>query len=130
MDMPFAATFHFRRPVEYAPLQSVRTFSPHRDPIRWLSTPRILAIAVFVAIGGALEGAIGLLVFIAVASGTPPIVILPSTLLSPLDALASIGLLVVMFIVPTGPVVAVWAWGAIATRKNIERLRRDSPFRL
>jgi beta-lactamase regulating signal transducer with metallopeptidase domain len=96
-------------------------------PIRWLSTPRVVAIALATAIGTAALWSVVFIVVVAMIGGVSPTAIMVAFLTDPPSSLGgSLGLTPV-FLGLTAPTMLIWAIGAIGTRRAIERLRLEAP---
>jgi hypothetical protein len=95
--------------------------------LRWLSTPRVVAIALAAAIGTAALWSVVFIVVVALIGGVSPTAILVAFLTDPLASLGgSLGLTPV-FLALTAPGMLIWSIGAIGTRRAIERLRLEGP---
>jgi hypothetical protein len=97
------------------------------EPIRWLTTPRVVAIALATAIGTAALWSVVFILVVALIGGVSLTAILVAFVKDPLSSLGgSLGLTPV-FLALTAPTMLIWALGAIGTRRAIERLRFEGP---
>jgi hypothetical protein len=102
-----------------------RPHQPKLDPLRWLSTPRVLAIAVLISVGVAAGGSAAIIVLVTMVAGVPLAAIWIASLDQPLAAAASALTLAPVLLGVTLPTMLIWAFGAIGTRRAVERLRRS-----
>ena len=95
----------------------------HRDPLYWLSTPRVIAIALAIAIGSAAVWSLVFTVFVTLIVEASPTAILLAFLVDPRSSLDGYLVLTPVFAVLTLPTMLIWAIGALGTRRAIERIR-------